>query len=811
MDGLGPGPRDHLVTRLLAQALREVDADLRLEEPLDPAEARARLARHAMEVIQGGLDEEAPSDAQADQVNQLIRLLDQADASETDVALPARLLRGITVARRSGTRSRCRRRRRRRSARAIFSSTPKVSPMSAPSCEPSLRRADSVDLICAFVIWSGVRHVREALAAVVARGGRDPRDHDDVHGRDGEARGRRTRRARSRGQGRVRRSHHEAARQGVAARARLRASARRSWAPRTSRTRRCSTVLSGTCACPRSTPAHVIDRVRMTFESHWASEHFEAYDPAVNGDELERALREHDRRSLGEASTISLRQPRRPAVSASATDARRADGRARAPRPSSQPGRRGDRHRQDGRRRTRLSPTREQRCDARRACCSSRIARRSCASRWPRIGPCCATARSARSLGGRTRRQGRARLRDDPVAACRAAVHGSRRTPSTSSSSTSSITRRPRPTTGCSTHLASAELLGLTATPERMDGQDVTEWFDNRIAVELRLWEAIDQGFLVPFQYFGVADGTDLSAVHLASRRIRDGRAQQRPLQRRPSASLCCSRRSSGSCYDPGRMRALGFCVSKEHAHFMARSSPRQDLRALPSRRRPSRRALAPARRSPGRSAALHLLGRGLGRGRRRSRCRLSAPASPDRIGDAVRTAARPRAPRAEAQEPPHRDRPDRPAPTRVPLRGPPGGDRRPPARRGPRPGRQRLPVPSGGLHDRPRSPEPRDRPRQPQGRGAALTLGDARRRPAQPRPTASLCTIPERREHRLEDVYRRSWTQLRRDAGHDRAGGAIAGPRGDGAARSLALTHVDDPERVAFYGETSSSRSATR
>ncbi len=52
-------------------------------------------------------------------------------------------------------------------------------------------------------------------------------------------------------------------------------------------------------------------------------------------------------------------------------------------------------------------------------------------------------------------------------------------------------------------HLQPKELLGLTATPERMDGMDVTEWFDHRIAVELRLWEAIDQGFLVPFQYFG--------------------------------------------------------------------------------------------------------------------------------------------------------------------------------------------------------------------------------------------------------------------------------------------------------------------
>ena len=41
-------------------------------------------------------------------------------------------------------------------------------------------------------------------------------------------------------------------------------------------------------------------------------------------------------------------------------------------------------------------------------------------------------------------------------------------------------------------HLKPLELLGLTGTPERLDGQDVTEWFDNRITVELRLWEAID-------------------------------------------------------------------------------------------------------------------------------------------------------------------------------------------------------------------------------------------------------------------------------------------------------------------------------
>ena len=58
-----------------------------------------------------------------------------------------------------------------------------------------------------------------------------------------------------------------------------------------------------------------------------------------------------------------------------------------------------------------------------------------------------------------------------------------------------------------------------------MDGADVTEWFGGRIAVELRLWEAIDQGFLVPFQYFGVADGTDLATLDVAPRRLRDRRS----------------------------------------------------------------------------------------------------------------------------------------------------------------------------------------------------------------------------------------------------------------------------------------------
>ena len=62
-------------------------------------------------------------------------------------------------------------------------------------------------------------------------------------------------------------------------------------------------------------------------------------------------------------------------------------------------------------------------------------------------------------------------------------------------------------------HVRPIELLGLTATPERSDGLPVLEWFDGRIAAELRLWDAIDQHRLTPFAYYGIHDGLDLREI----------------------------------------------------------------------------------------------------------------------------------------------------------------------------------------------------------------------------------------------------------------------------------------------------------
>lgn len=56
-------------------------------------------------------------------------------------------------------------------------------------------------------------------------------------------------------------------------------------------------------------------------------------------------------------------------------------------------------------------------------------------------------------------------------------------------------------------------LLGLTATPERLDNRDVFELCDYNVVYELRLKDAINKGYLVPFYYYGIYDDTDYSVI----------------------------------------------------------------------------------------------------------------------------------------------------------------------------------------------------------------------------------------------------------------------------------------------------------
>ncbi|MFF9903250.1 DUF3427 domain-containing protein [Streptomyces olivaceus] len=130
-------------------------------------------------------------------------------------------------------------------------------------------------------------------------------------------------------------------------------------------------------------------------------------------------------------------------------------------------------------------------------------------------------------------------------------------------------------------HFTPKELLGLTATPERMDGVNVQdEYFDGRIAAEMRLWEALENDLLSPFHYFGIPDGTDLTNLSWQKGAYADQELGNL-LTGNDARARIIVKQIQDKISDPGAMRALGFCVNKAHAHFMADFFRKAGLRAV--------------------------------------------------------------------------------------------------------------------------------------------------------------------------------------------------------------------------------------
>jgi superfamily II DNA or RNA helicase/HKD family nuclease len=119
-------------------------------------------------------------------------------------------------------------------------------------------------------------------------------------------------------------------------------------------------------------------------------------------------------------------------------------------------------------------------------------------------------------------------------------------------------------------HVQPCELLGLTATPERSDDLSILHWFDDRIAAELRLWDAIDQQRLSPFMYFGIHDGLDLTEIPWRRGRGYDLEALSSLYTSTDAWARTVLQEVIRLADDPTSMRALGFCVGIEHAQFMA-------------------------------------------------------------------------------------------------------------------------------------------------------------------------------------------------------------------------------------------------
>lgn len=112
-------------------------------------------------------------------------------------------------------------------------------------------------------------------------------------------------------------------------------------------------------------------------------------------------------------------------------------------------------------------------------------------------------------------------------------------------------------------------LLGLTATPERMDGKDILDYFDGRIAAEIRLSEAIDRKLLCPFQYFGVSDNVDLSNLKW-SRGGYDKTALSNVYTGNDLRTFQILDNVRKYVTDINAVTGIGFCVSKAHAEYMA-------------------------------------------------------------------------------------------------------------------------------------------------------------------------------------------------------------------------------------------------
>ena len=121
-------------------------------------------------------------------------------------------------------------------------------------------------------------------------------------------------------------------------------------------------------------------------------------------------------------------------------------------------------------------------------------------------------------------------------------------------------------------HLTPMELLGLTATPERSDGLSIiNEWFGGRIAAELRLWDAIDQQRLCPFNYFGIHDGTDLSTIPWRRGRGYDTDELSKLYTADDHWANLVLKQLKDHVADLRKVRCLGFCVSVDHAKFMSK------------------------------------------------------------------------------------------------------------------------------------------------------------------------------------------------------------------------------------------------
>ncbi len=119
-------------------------------------------------------------------------------------------------------------------------------------------------------------------------------------------------------------------------------------------------------------------------------------------------------------------------------------------------------------------------------------------------------------------------------------------------------------------------LLGMTATPERTEGKDIFSIFDNNIAIEVRLNEALEKNLVVPFHYFGI---TDIDLVDYTGIDINDIGKVSKILEINERVDFIIEKMNFYG-FDGFKRKAVGFCASIEHAEYMANEFNKRGIKS---------------------------------------------------------------------------------------------------------------------------------------------------------------------------------------------------------------------------------------
>lgn len=120
-------------------------------------------------------------------------------------------------------------------------------------------------------------------------------------------------------------------------------------------------------------------------------------------------------------------------------------------------------------------------------------------------------------------------------------------------------------------------LLGMTATPERTDNENIFELFNNNVAIEVRLHDALEDELVIPFHYFGI---TDIESVDLSDVDIDDITEIAKRLRVNERVDFIIDKMNFYG-FDGDKCKCIGFCVNKEHAQYMADEFNKKGIKSI--------------------------------------------------------------------------------------------------------------------------------------------------------------------------------------------------------------------------------------